>query len=226
MNVAPPSAQLKADFKKIGDTMTDEWLKTAGPTARRSSTPSRNDPTDLSRRLRASAPLDRAVRRRRLGGGAVHGRHAGHGPADRRSGACSSFNLRGTDAYAGYCMAAAAFLALAHTLKRGEHIRVTLFLDRFGPRRIARAASSGRMPPASCCAGCWPCFCVRAGLAVLPLQRHLAGQRRHAAVDSADRHGARAPSCSPSPWSTTSCCTPRPRTRATARPRPNSKLME
>jgi TRAP-type C4-dicarboxylate transport system substrate-binding protein len=30
MNVAPPSAQLKADFKKIGETMTAEWLKTAG----------------------------------------------------------------------------------------------------------------------------------------------------------------------------------------------------
>lgn len=40
------------------------------------------------------------------------------------------FNLRGSDAYAGYSMAAASFLALAHTLKRGEHIRVTLFLDR------------------------------------------------------------------------------------------------
>lgn len=42
------------------------------------------------------------------------------------------FHVRGTDAYAGYCMAAAAFLALAHTFKRGEHIRVTLFLDRCG----------------------------------------------------------------------------------------------
>jgi len=31
-------------------------------------------------------------------------------------------------------MAAASFLALAHTLKRGEHIRVTLFLDRFDGR--------------------------------------------------------------------------------------------
>ena len=31
MNIAEPSAQLKADFKKIGDTMTGEWLKTAGP---------------------------------------------------------------------------------------------------------------------------------------------------------------------------------------------------
>jgi len=40
------------------------------------------------------------------------------------------FHVPGTDAYAGYCMAAAGFLALAHTLKRGEHIRVTLILDR------------------------------------------------------------------------------------------------
>ena len=39
------------------------------------------------------------------------------------------FNVRGTDAYAGYLMAGAGFLALAHTLKRGEHIRVTLLLN-------------------------------------------------------------------------------------------------
>jgi len=38
------------------------------------------------------------------------------------------FHVRGTDAYAGYLMAAVGFLALAHTLKRGEHIRVTLLL--------------------------------------------------------------------------------------------------
>ena len=49
-------------------------------------------------------------------------------------GRLAGFNLRGSDAYAGYCMAAAAFLALAHTLKRGEHIRVNLFLERFGSR--------------------------------------------------------------------------------------------
>ena len=30
MAVQPPSAQLKADFRRIGDTMTAEWLKTAG----------------------------------------------------------------------------------------------------------------------------------------------------------------------------------------------------
>jgi TRAP-type C4-dicarboxylate transport system permease small subunit len=44
-----------------------------------------------------------------------------------------NFNVPGTDAYAGYCMAAAGFLALAHTLKRGEHIRVTLILEHLGP---------------------------------------------------------------------------------------------
>ncbi len=40
------------------------------------------------------------------------------------------FFLRGADAYAGYSIAAVAFLALASTLKRGEHIRVTLIFQR------------------------------------------------------------------------------------------------
>jgi len=40
------------------------------------------------------------------------------------------FHVPGTDAYAGYAMAAAGFLALAHTFKRNEHIRVTLLLGR------------------------------------------------------------------------------------------------
>ncbi|MCS6944413.1 MAG: TRAP transporter small permease [Sutterellaceae bacterium] len=44
------------------------------------------------------------------------------------------FFVPGTDAYAGYLMAACGFLALAHTLKRGEHIRVTLLLARLRGR--------------------------------------------------------------------------------------------
>ena len=44
------------------------------------------------------------------------------------------FHLPGTDAYAGYLMAASGFLALAHTLKRGEHIRVTLLLSALSGR--------------------------------------------------------------------------------------------
>lgn len=39
------------------------------------------------------------------------------------------FHVPGTDAYAGYMMAGAGFLALAHTLRRGEHIRVTLLIQ-------------------------------------------------------------------------------------------------
>ncbi len=39
------------------------------------------------------------------------------------------FQVRGSDAYAGYLMAGSGFLALAHTLKRSEHIRVTLVLQ-------------------------------------------------------------------------------------------------
>lgn len=48
------------------------------------------------------------------------------GIADRQFG----FGLRGLDAYAGYAIAAALFLALPGTLRKGEHIRVTLLLQR------------------------------------------------------------------------------------------------
>lgn len=43
-------------------------------------------------------------------------------------------HVPGTDAYAGYAMAGAGFLALAHTLKKGEHIRVTLLIGRLHGR--------------------------------------------------------------------------------------------
>ena len=45
-----------------------------------------------------------------------------------------AIRVPGVDAYAGYCMAASSFLALAHTLRRGEHIRVTLILNHLGPK--------------------------------------------------------------------------------------------
>jgi hypothetical protein len=60
------------------------------------------------------------------------------------------FHVPGTDAYAGYLMAAAGFLALAHTLKRGEHIRVTLLLSAL-QGRPARAGNLG----AGCRQRCW-----------------------------------------------------------------------
>lgn len=49
-------------------------------------------------------------------------------------GRLTKFDAAGADAYAGYCMAASSFLALAATLRRGEHIRVTLILNHLGAR--------------------------------------------------------------------------------------------
>jgi TRAP-type C4-dicarboxylate transport system permease small subunit len=43
------------------------------------------------------------------------------------------WDLQGLDAYAGYAIAAALFLAVPGTFKRGEHIRVTLLLDHLRP---------------------------------------------------------------------------------------------
>jgi TRAP-type C4-dicarboxylate transport system permease small subunit len=40
------------------------------------------------------------------------------------------WEIGGLDAYAGYAIAAALFLALPATLRHGDHIRVTLLLDR------------------------------------------------------------------------------------------------
>ncbi|WP_323017252.1 TRAP transporter small permease [Castellaniella sp.] len=46
------------------------------------------------------------------------------------------FPVGGIDSYAGYAMAGSGFLALASTLKKGEHIRVTLVLGMLqGARR-------------------------------------------------------------------------------------------
>lgn len=50
-----------------------------------------------------------------------------------------SYVARSADEFAGYAMLASSFLALASTFGRGEHIRVTLFLQRLQgtPRRLA-----------------------------------------------------------------------------------------
>ncbi len=41
----------------------------------------------------------------------------------------------GSTDYAGYCMAAASFLAFAHAFNRGAHVRVNLLLSALGPYR-------------------------------------------------------------------------------------------
>jgi TRAP-type C4-dicarboxylate transport system permease small subunit len=71
-----------------------------------------------------------------------------------------SFQVRGTDAYAGYFMAGAGFLALAHTLVRGEHIRVNLVLDLVG-LRARRALERWALGAASVLAIVFAYFSVR-----------------------------------------------------------------
>lgn len=44
------------------------------------------------------------------------------------------WDIQGLDAYAGYSIAAALFLALPGTLKHGDHIRVTLVMQRLSSR--------------------------------------------------------------------------------------------
>jgi TRAP-type C4-dicarboxylate transport system permease small subunit len=68
--------------------------------------------------------------------------------------------IAGTDAYAGYCMAAAGFLALAHTLKRGEHIRVTLVLEHVRPS-LRRALELWALAAASVLAVAFAWYSVR-----------------------------------------------------------------
>jgi TRAP-type C4-dicarboxylate transport system permease small subunit len=68
--------------------------------------------------------------------------------------------IAGTDAYAGYCMAASGFLALAHTLKRGEHIRVSLLLEHASVR-ARRALELWSLGIATILAGAFAWYSVR-----------------------------------------------------------------
>lgn len=77
------------------------------------------------------------------------------------------FNLTGSDAYAGYAMAGAGFLALAHTLKRGEHIRVTLLLSKL-QGRYKRAMELWAVTAAVALSGLFAFFSAR-----LAWQSHL-----------------------------------------------------
>ncbi len=71
-----------------------------------------------------------------------------------------NFHVPGTDSYAGYCMAASGFLALAHTLKRGEHIRVTLVLEHVGVR-AQRALELWALAAATLLAAAFALYSVR-----------------------------------------------------------------
>ena len=70
------------------------------------------------------------------------------------------FHVPGTDAYAGYAMAGAGFLALAHTLKRNEHIRVTLILGKLRGK-AKRALELWSLSAAVLLAGLFAFYSVR-----------------------------------------------------------------
>lgn len=50
------------------------------------------------------------------------------------AGAVTGFHIPGLESYAVYCLAASMFLALASTMNKGEHIRVTLLLEKLPAR--------------------------------------------------------------------------------------------
>jgi TRAP-type C4-dicarboxylate transport system permease small subunit len=56
----------------------------------------------------------------------------------------AQWDIPGLDAYAGYAIACALFLALPSALRHGEHIRVTLLLDRV-PGRVRAALESAAL---------------------------------------------------------------------------------
>ena len=72
----------------------------------------------------------------------------------------AGFHVAGIDAYAGYLMAGAGFLALAHTFNKGEHIRVTLLVQK-APPNIAKALEVWSLGAATSLAGLLAGFSIR-----------------------------------------------------------------
>ncbi len=101
-----------------------------------------------------------------------------------------NFHIRGTDAYAGYCMAASGFLALAHTLKRGEHIRVTVLISRFKGGWL-KGIELWALGMASLLACLLAYYSIRLSWQSYHISRHLYRQRCNAFVDSTNCHGPR-----------------------------------
>ena len=151
MRVQPPGDQLRADLEAIGETMTDEWLEAAGEQGKLiveilqvDVAGGRGLPRRPATACARSSPSVAPVR-----------------PwLDRLYDACgavaavfllallvvitlqmvarwSGQQFPGSTDYAGYCMAAASFFALAYALNRGAHIRVSLLLGRLGRWRRA-----------------------------------------------------------------------------------------
>jgi TRAP-type C4-dicarboxylate transport system permease small subunit len=72
----------------------------------------------------------------------------------------AAWNIQGLDAYAGYAIAAALFLALPATLKNGDHIRVTLLVSRL-PERMRRVIETACLAAAILLSGYLAYFSCR-----------------------------------------------------------------
>lgn len=70
------------------------------------------------------------------------------------------WDIPGLDAYAGFSIAAALFLALPETFRHGDHIRVTLVLDRL-PARARAAMELGCLAAGLALAVCLAWFACR-----------------------------------------------------------------
>lgn len=71
-----------------------------------------------------------------------------------------AWDIQGLDAYAGYSIAAALFLALPGTLKHGDHIRVTLVMQRL-PAKAQNALEYWCLIAASALSVCLAWFACR-----------------------------------------------------------------
>jgi len=72
----------------------------------------------------------------------------------------AQWDIPGLDAYAGFSIAAALFLALPETFRHGDHIRVTLVLDRL-PARPRAAIEVGCLAAGTALAMCLAWFACR-----------------------------------------------------------------
>jgi TRAP-type C4-dicarboxylate transport system permease small subunit len=70
------------------------------------------------------------------------------------------FGVRGATDYAGYFMAASAFLAFAHTFNRGAHVRIELFLSLMGPVRPFAEKLSFAVSTAIACWFAYHCWAM------------------------------------------------------------------
>ena len=179
MTIVKPSAQLTADMRRSATSMLAEWLRQGRP--RRQGDHRRLPQQHVDAVACARAASTRGLYDRALdgcttlrGAGVLHGRHAGDGAARHRRRACSTSTCRAPTPTPATAWPARGFLALAHTLKRGEHIRVTLLLEhcRAAARRalelwaLAVGDAAGRR--------CSPCYSVRLAWQSYAVQRHLA----------------------------------------------------